>query len=203
MARHRATARGPSSRGSAVARRFADTRAWSDDGPAILARGTPTIRAALRIDCPPSARSPTTCLAVTRKRRWRRQPHPVDATLEGDIAQVEQSVADYLNEFHRRVPGAAPRSVGKARCADGPERRLRRIGDRFGRVGLCLEGRGAWRDRHRFGRRRGPECRVDRTVRPCEAAKEEVRGHSAATLAALRSASRALAEARDQGLPQG
>ena len=36
-----------------------------------------------------------------------------------------------------------------------------------------------------------------------KAAKEEVRGHSAATLAALRSASRALAEARDQGLPQG
>src|SRR5271167_3227807 len=100
MTRHRATARGPSSRGSAVALRSPGHIGNSVPGltgrPGHSAPGAPTIRAALRIDCP-SARSHHEMFGHHKKKASGGDSHiSVDATLEGDIAQVEQSVADYL-----------------------------------------------------------------------------------------------------------
>ena len=127
----------------------------------------------------------------------------VDANLEGDIAQVEQSVADYLSnptDDSRRVLLAALE-------------RLDAHTDRSDAYGESVIGSGAlgYASKGEVLGETGIDSVVDEVPTAeltaqfdlVKAAKEEVRGPTAANLAALRSARRALAEARDQGLPQG
>ena len=128
---------------------------------------------------------------------------PVDATLEGDIAQVEQSVADYLSnptDDSRRVLLAALESLD-ARTDQSDAYGESVIGS--GALGYASKGEVLGETGIDSVVDEVPSAELTAQFDLVKAAKEEVRGHSAATLAALRSASRALAEARDQGLPQG
>ena len=130
-------------------------------------------------------------------------PIPVDATLEGDIAQVEQSVAHYLNEpsdDSRRLLLAALETLD-ARTDQSDAYGESVIGS--GALGYASKGEILGETGIDSVVDEVPSAELTAQFDLVKAAKEEVRGPTAANLAALRSASLALAEARNRGLPQG
>jgi hypothetical protein len=128
---------------------------------------------------------------------------PVDATLEGDIAQVEQSVSDYLNDptdDSRRVLLAALERLD-ARTDQSDAYGESVIGS--GALGYASKGEVLGETGIDSVVDEVPSAELTAQFDLVRAAKEEVRGPTATSLAVLRSASSALAEARNQGLPQG
>ena len=128
---------------------------------------------------------------------------PVDATLEGDIAEVEQSVADYLNEStddsRRLLLAALERLDARTDQSDAYEGSV--IGS--GALGYASKGEILGETGIDSVVDEVPSAELTAQFDLVKAAKEEVRGHTAANFASLQSASRALAEARNRGLPQG
>jgi hypothetical protein len=127
----------------------------------------------------------------------------VDATLEGEIAQVEQSVADYLSD-----PTDDARQSLRAALE-----RLDAQTDQSDAYGESVIGSGAlgYASKGEVLGETGIDSVVDEIPSAelaaqfdlVKAAKEDVRGPTAATFTAMRSASIALALARNQGPPQG
>jgi hypothetical protein len=129
-------------------------------------------------------------------------PHiSVDATLESDIVQVEQSVADYLrdpaDDSRQTLVAALKRLDAQTDQSDAYEQSV--IGS--GALGYASKG-------EVLG-----ETGIDSVVDPVpsaeltaqldlvKAAKDEVRGPTPTTFAALRSASTAVANARKESPP--
>jgi hypothetical protein len=123
----------------------------------------------------------------------------VDAALESDLAEVEQSVADYLKD-----PNGATRQPLLAA--------LERLDDQTGRSDAyegSVIGSGAvgYSSKGQVFGETGidsvvdeiPSSELQAQVALVTAAKDEVRRSTTHTLAALRSASDALAATRDQG----
>ena len=82
---------------------------------------------------------------------------------------------------------------------DGPERRIQGVGDRLGGVGLCVQGRSAGETSIDSIVDEVPSAELTAQLDLVRAAKEEVRDATAATFAALQSASAALAGAAESG----
>ena len=126
----------------------------------------------------------------------------VDATLEDDIAQVERSVADYLkdptDDSRRLVLAALERLDARTDQSDAYGGSV--IGS--GALGYASKGEVLGETGIDSVVDEVPTAELTAQLDLVRAAKEEVRGPTADNLASLRSASRALAEARNQAPPQ-
>jgi len=127
----------------------------------------------------------------------------VEATLESDIAQVEQSVADYLTE-----PTAAARHslltaletlTAQTDQSDAYERSV--IGSAA--VGYASKGEVLGETSIDSVVEEVPSGELTAQFALVKAAKEEVRGPTAVTFASLRAAHDALADAREHGASGG
>lgn len=129
-------------------------------------------------------------------------PISVDATLEGDIAQVEQSVADYLGD-----PSDASRQVLLA-ALEGLDAQTD-LSDAYGEsvigsgaLGYASKGEVLGETSIDSVVDEVPDAELTAQFELVKAAKEEVRGPTRATFAALQSASTALAGARNREPPR-
>jgi hypothetical protein len=122
----------------------------------------------------------------------------VDATLEGDIDQVEHSVADYLrqpNQDSRQVLVAVlERLDAQTEQSDAYGQSV--IGS--GALGYASKGEVVGETSLDSVVDEVPSAELTAQFDLVKAAKEEVRAPTAATMAALQSASTALAGARNQ-----
>ena len=122
----------------------------------------------------------------------------VDATLEGDIAQVEQSVARYLGD-----PSHESRQLllEALEALDAQTEQSDVFGESVigsGALGYASKGEVLGETSIDSVVDDVPTAELTAQFELVKAAKEEVRGSTPATFAALQSASTALADARDQ-----
>jgi hypothetical protein len=126
----------------------------------------------------------------------------VNAILEGDIAQVEQSVADYLinptDDSRRSLQAALERLDAQTDQSDAYGESV--IGS--GALGYASKGEVLGETGIDSVVDEVPSAELTAQLDLVRAAKEEVRGPTAANLATLRSASSALAGVRNQAPPQ-
>jgi hypothetical protein len=126
----------------------------------------------------------------------------VDATLEGDIAQVEQSVARYLgdlsHESRQLLLEALEALDARTEQSDAYGESV--IGS--GALGYASKGEVLGETSIDSVVDEVPTAELTAQLDLVRAAKEEVRGSTPATLAALRSASTALADARNHEPPR-
>ena len=122
----------------------------------------------------------------------------VNATLEADIAQVEQCVADYLrdpaDDSRRVLLAALERLDARADQSDAYGESV--IGS--GALGYASKGEVLGETGIDSVVEEVPSAELTAQLDLVRAAKEEVRGPTAANFVTLRSASSALAEARKQ-----
>jgi hypothetical protein len=126
----------------------------------------------------------------------------VDATLEGDIARVEQSVNHYLgdptDESRRLLLAALEGLDAQTEQSDAYGESV--IGS--GALGYASKGEVLGETSLDSVVDEVPSAELAAQFELVKAAKLDVRGSTPATFAALRSASTALADARDQEPPQ-
>jgi hypothetical protein len=129
-------------------------------------------------------------------------PISVDATLEGDIAQVEQSVADYLgdptDESRQRLLAALEGLDAQTDQSDAYGESA--IGS--GALGYASKGEVIGETSIDSVVDEVPSAELTAQFELVKAAKEEVRGQTPATFAALQTASTALAGARNPEPPR-
>jgi len=130
-------------------------------------------------------------------------PHiSVDAALESDIAQVEQSVADYLRdpgaERRQTLVAALERLNAQTDQSDAYEQSV--IGS--GALGYASKGEVLGETGIDSVVERVPSADLTAQFDLVKAAKDEVRESTPTTFAALRAASAALADAREESPPQ-
>jgi hypothetical protein len=123
----------------------------------------------------------------------------VDVTLESDLAGVEQSVADYLKDqvdtTRQSLLAALERLDDQTGQSDAYEGSV--IGS--GAVGYASKGEVVGETSIDSVVDEIPSAELNAQVALVMAAKDEVRGPTPATFAALRSASATLAATRDDG----
>jgi hypothetical protein len=126
----------------------------------------------------------------------------VDATLEGDIARVEQSVAHYLgeptDETRQLLLAALEGLDAQTEQSDAYGESV--IGS--GALGYASKGEVLGETSIDSLVDEVPRAELAAQFELVKAAKEEVRGPTPATFAALQSASAVLADARSQEPPQ-
>jgi hypothetical protein len=126
----------------------------------------------------------------------------VDATLEGDIARVEQSVNHYLgdptDESRQLLLAALEGLDAQTEQSDAYGESV--IGS--GALGYASKGEVLGETSLDSVVDEVPSAELAAQFELVKAAKRDVRGSTPATFAALRSASTALADARDQEPPQ-
>ncbi len=126
----------------------------------------------------------------------------VDATLEGDIARVEQSVAHYLSDptdESRQLLLAALEGLD-AQTAQSDAYGESVIGS--GALGYASKGEVLGETSIDSVVDEGPSAELAAQFELVKTAKEEVRGPTPTTFAALQSASTAIADTRNQEPPQ-
>jgi hypothetical protein len=123
----------------------------------------------------------------------------VDATLESDVARVEQSVTDYLKDpsdvTRRSLRATLEKLDDQTNASDAYEGSV--IGS--GAVGYASKGDVLGETSIDSVVDEVPSAELRAQVMLVNAAKDEVRGPTAQTFAALQSADAALAGARDRG----
>jgi hypothetical protein len=124
---------------------------------------------------------------------------PVDATLEGDIARVEQAVADYLEDptdaTRQGLLGALETLDDQTEQSDAYE------GSVIGSAALGYASKGEVLGETSIDSvvDEVPSAELRAQLALVKAAKDEVRGPSPDTLVSLRSALAGLAQTRNQG----
>jgi len=123
----------------------------------------------------------------------------VDATLEGDVAQVERSVAEYLHDptdaTRRALLGALEKLDDQTDQSDAYRESV--IGS--GALGYASKGEVVGETGLDSVVDEVPSTELHAQMALVNAAKNEVRGPTPATFAALQSTSAALAATRDEG----
>jgi hypothetical protein len=127
---------------------------------------------------------------------------PVDATLEGDIAQVEQSVADHLrhptDDSRQALVAALDELDAQTDQSDAYERSV----IASGALGYASKGEVLGETSIDSVVDEVPSAELTAQFDLVKAAKDEVRGPTPATFAALQAASTALTATRNQDPPQ-
>ena len=130
------------------------------------------------------------------------EPISVDATLEGDIDRIEQSVADYLDaptdESRRLLLAALEGLDAQTEQSDAYGESV--IGS--GALGYASKGEVLGETSIDSVVDEVPSAELTAQLDLVKAAKEEVRGPTSGTFAALRAASAALAGARNHEPPR-
>jgi hypothetical protein len=157
---------------------------------------------AIRFDCP-SARSLYDMFGRHKKNAGGGDERiSVDATLEGDIARVEQSVAHYLgdptDESRQQLLAALEGLDAQTEQSDAYRESV--IGS--GALGYASKGEVLGETSIDSVVDEVPSAELTAQFQLVKAAKEEVRGATPATFAALQSASTALTDARTLEPPQ-